>query len=82
METIIEVKRYGDYDIPYTDVIMASEQKYVVKDLIKEFHIINETERLNLLNYFKLRELTENFISFLELKGFKKLKTNEVLFSD
>jgi hypothetical protein len=61
---------------------LVHSDKINKSELIKEFCEINNISSINGLDYRKLYQYTEDFIAFLELKGFTKLKTYEVLFCD
>jgi|GEM_PF-4641606 len=81
--TYIEIQGWGDFDVRYTDCIMVSPDFHNFPFLDKEFFELEGINSFKGLDYRKLREHTANYISFLELKGFKKLKMNrEILFCD
>lgn len=82
IKTIIEVKAFGDFDIMFTHSIMVSPEELDVDKLLKEFYDLVGIESNHKVNHVLLYEITEDFVSFLELKGFSRLKTNVVYFSD
>lgn len=82
METVIEIQAFGDFDIKYTECIMVSDEKHGLKTLLKEFYEIEGITSTHGNDYKKLNAITNNFIAFLQLKGFKKLKTKEIYFCD
>jgi len=82
INTVIEVQAYGDFDVTYTDCIMVHIEKIDKTEILKEFYQIQGITSNTGLDYKTLRTITEDFISFLELKGFKKLKTQQVHFCD
>lgn len=82
VKTAIEVQRYGDFDIVNTECIMVHPKKINKSELLKEFYRLAGITSQEGLSYSKLETINKDFIAFLELKGFKKLRTYEVLFSD
>lgn len=82
MGTIIEVQSYGDFSIKYTNCVMVHSDKMKKNEILKEFYQVAGISSNTGLDYMKLSKITQDFISFLELKGFKKLKTQEVFFCD
>jgi hypothetical protein len=82
IKTAIEVKAWGDFDILYTVCVMIYSEKVNKDEILKEFYQIQGISSCDGLSYKKLSTITEDFIAFLELKGFKKLRTHEVYFSD
>jgi len=82
VKTTIEIQKYGDFDMKYTDCIMVSNEKHRQKKLLKEFYDIYNIKSSSGMDSSMLDKLTEDFICFLEMKGFTKLKTYEVCFSD
>lgn len=82
VKTAIEVKRYGDYDVLYTVCIMVHENKMKINDVLNEFFNLKGIGSNVGLDYTVLGEITEEFIVFLEDKGFKELKTKQIYFGD
>jgi hypothetical protein len=82
--TIIEVQAFGDFDMLYTECIMVSGGKHEKEELIQEFCVISGLDSTDGkgLKYNMLREVTSDFIAFLSLKGFVKMETQKVYFSD
>ena len=81
--TYIEIQGWGDFDVRYTDCIMASEGFYNFPTLDKEFFELEGITSFKNLDYRKLYEHQKNYIAFLELKGFKKLQMSRtILFCD
>lgn len=80
-ETKIEVKSLGDFDIPYTEVIMVLKEKIDPEIIIKEFLDMEGIKSTQGIDCRDVRKITEDFIVFLKLKGFSKLNTYEVLFT-
>jgi len=82
LNTFIEVQGFGDFDVKYTDCIMVHSNKIDENEILKEFYQIQGIESNTGLDYRKLYNVTQDYIAFLELKGFKKLKTYAVYFCD
>jgi len=80
--TIIEVQAFGDFGSLYTECIMTHPKSLDKDEILKEFYQIQGISSYNGLSYEMLRTITEDFISFLTLKGFTKLKTQPIYFSD
>jgi hypothetical protein len=82
LNTFIEVQAFGDFGVKYTDCVMVHSDKMDRNEILKEFYqtqgITSNTE----LDYRQLYNITQDFISFLEIKGFKRLKTQSVYFCD
>ena len=82
INTFIEVQAFGDFDVTYTVCVMIHNEKLDKNILLDEFYKIVGITSNNGLDYKKLYTITQDFISFLELKGFKKLNTEKVYFCD
>lgn len=82
MSTFIEVQSYGDFDIKYTNCIMVHYDKLDKIEILNEFYKLQGITSNEGLDYKILSTITEDFICFLELKGFKKLQTQSVYFCD
>jgi hypothetical protein len=82
LNTFIEVQAFGDFDVKYTDCVMVHSDKMNKNEILKEFYQIQGIASNTGLDYKQLHNITQDFISFLELKGFKKLKTQSVYFCD
>lgn len=82
MNTIIEVQAFGDFDVKYTDSIMVHDDKLDKEEILKEFCSLKGIESNKGLDYKILNRITEEFVLFLESKGFKKLKTDPIYFCD
>lgn len=82
INTVIEVQAFGDFDVKYTDCVMIHSDKIDKNEILKEFYQIQGITSNKGLDYKILRNITEDFISFLELKGFKRLETQSVYFCD
>ena len=80
--TYIEVQAFGDFDILYTECIMVSKDDISTDNIIKDFLDINGLKSTKGLHLNKLRDYTEDFIAYLELLGFEKLKTKQIYFCD
>ena len=80
INTIIEVQAFGDFDVKYTVCVMVHSDKMDKNKILKEFYHIQGITSYKGLDYRILRTITEDFISFLELKGFNILKTQSVYF--
>ncbi len=81
-KTVIEVQAFGDFDIKYTDCIMVSEEKKDVKEIIKDFCVFMNIPDIKGLPSNKLYDMTQEFIEYLKMIGFTKLKTTEVYMCD
>ena len=82
INTVIEVQQFGDFDVLNTNCIMVHSDAMDKKEILKEFYQIHGIPSNKGLDYKVLSTITEDFISFLELKGFKKLETQPVYFCD
>lgn len=82
LNTFIEVQAFGDFDIKYTDCVMVHCEKIDKNEMLEEFYKVEGITSSNGLDYRKLYNITQDFISFLELKGFKRLETQSVYFCD
>lgn len=82
IKTSIEIQAYADFDIPYTRCIMVSNVDYNPTDLLNEFYQIFGITSTSGLTYKQLSTVTDDYIAFLELKGFKSLPTCTIIFSD
>ena len=82
INTVIEVQAFGDFDILYTECIMVSSEKHDTKGIFNEFYKLMGIESNTGLGRLILMDIREDFISFLELKGFSKLKTEAIYFCD
>ncbi len=80
INTAIEVQAFGDFDVKYTDCVMIHSDKIDKNEILKEFYEIQGITSSKGLDYRILRTITEDFILFLELKGFKRLETQSVYF--
>jgi len=72
----------GDFDIQQTRCIMIADFKPDVKNMVDEYCVYRNIPGTNGLNHKQLDGRTENFIKYLNRKGFGELKTKEVCFSD
>ncbi len=82
-KTIIEVQDFGDSDVKYTVCVMVSEEKMDVKEIIKDFCTTMNIPSIKGLPWnTNFYEMTEEFITYLELLGFSKLETTEVYLCD
>ena len=81
-KTIIEIQKYADFGIRYTDCIMVFAEELNVESLKKEFCSIEGIEGTKGIPYNMLDLVTDEFVAFLNKKGFVKLKTKEVIFTD
>lgn len=82
LNTFIEVQAFGDFDVKYIDCIMVHSDKIDKNGILKEFYCMLGISSNTGLDYETLRTITQDFIAFLELKGFVKLKTQSVIFCD
>jgi hypothetical protein len=82
LNTFIEVQGFGDFDVKYTDCVMVHSDKMDKNEILKEFYQVQGIASNTGLDYRQLYNITQDFISFLELKGFKRLKTQSVYFCD
>lgn len=83
MKTIIEIQGWGDFDVKYTEGIYYSELKYDRDSLVEEFcKKYNYPSEDGIQNDSLISSAPNKFANFLQGKGFKKLKTEKVLFSD
>jgi hypothetical protein len=82
LNTFIEVQAFGDFDVKYTDCIMVHSDKMDKNEILKEFYKVQGITSNVGLDYSQLYNITQDFISFLELKGFKRLETQSVYFCD
>lgn len=82
IKTAIEVQAFGDFDVKYTDCVMIHSDKMDKNEILKEFYGIQGITSNKGLDDRKLYDITQDFISFLELKGFKRLETQSVYFCD
>ena len=83
----IEVKAYGDFDMPYTSSIWAGNKNRM--QLISEFAAKHDLEitdkgtiRAKEANSKVLGELTKKLESFIKSQGFKHVKTNSIIITD
>ncbi len=81
MKTFIEVEAFGDSGT-YTECVMVHTEKLDVNEVLNEFYVVQGIASNKELDYRILNEVTTDFIAFLELKGFYKLNTHKVIFSD
>jgi hypothetical protein len=82
LNTFIEVQEFGDFDVKYTNCIMVHSDKMDKNEILDEFYQVQGITSNTGLDYRELYNITEDFISFLELKGFKRLETQSVYFCD
>ncbi len=82
MQTFIEIERYGDFDVKYTDCVMVSPIERDVDKIVKDFCEIMGFESTSGLQYSQVYETINAFIDYLGVIGFTKLKTSKVCFSD
>lgn len=82
LPTVIEIQSFGDFDIQITKCIMVHHEKMNKNEILDEFYKINNISSNVGLGQDLLKTITNDFIVFLELKGFRKLKTESVIFSD
>ena len=75
----IEIQKYGDFDMRYTDTIMISDNDHSVKTLKKSFCDQHQIDLSN-LPHGKINYYADEFIKFLKERGFKPLKTKEIIF--
>lgn len=80
--TIIEIEAWGDFQMRYTDCIMASEERLDVKALVRQFCSMEGLPGESGNDSDKLGEINEKFRKFLKKSGFVQLKTKKVCFSD
>jgi len=82
LNTFIEVQAFGDFDVQYTECIMVHSDKINKDEILKEFYQIQGITSNRGLDDRELYSTTQDFIAFLELKGFKKLQTQSIYFCD
>lgn len=82
INTVIEVESFGDFDETYTEAIMVHSEILDVEEIYKEFYKFQNIDSNEGLDYRMLYSITQDFIAFLELKNFTKLKTNKIHFTD
>ena len=82
MKTFIEVQAFGDFDMKYTDCIMTHPEKLDTTKILKEFYDVQGINSNTGLSQKQLKTVTQDFVCFLEIKGFTKLKPKQVYFSD
>jgi hypothetical protein len=82
LPTIFEIQSFGDFDIKITECIMVHHEKMDKNEILNEFYKINNITSNIGLNENLLRTITKDFIVFLELKGFRKLVTESIIFTD
>jgi hypothetical protein len=82
MSTVIEVKAFGDFDVMYTYCIMVHSDTLNRDELMSEFYTIRGISSNRGLCYRDLYGITEDFVAFLEMKGFVRLQTQVVYFCD
>lgn len=80
LNTVIEVQDFGDFDVKYTNCIMVHSDKIDKNEILKEFYQMQGIVSNIGLKNNQLQNITEDFIQFLELKGFKRLETQKVYF--
>lgn len=78
--TMIEVNEYGDYDKLFLKALLYSPKSYSKDVLLEEF--LKKENLTSNVGVSNPKEVSKKFIEFLESKGFTKLKTQEVHFSD
>ena len=82
INTVIEVQAFGDFDVKYTDCVMVHSEKIDKNEILNEFYQMQGISSNKGLDVRVLYDTTQDFISFLELKGFEKLETQSVYFCD
>lgn len=82
VNTVFEIRDYGDFGVPVTRYIMVSEHKYDTKALLKEFYKIYNIDSNRGLSQKMLDTIYEKFEKFLRSKDFRKLETIPIIFSD
>lgn len=82
VNTVFEIKNYGDFGTPVTRYIMVSEHRYDTKVLLEEFYKLYNIDSNEGLSQEMLGTIYEKFEKFLRSKDFRKLKTIPVIFSD
>ena len=82
INTAIELQAFGDFNIKITYGIFVSEEKFDIEKIKSDFCRINNLGVFNGLSTMDLDKHTEDFVTYLELIGFKELKTNKVYFCD
>lgn len=80
--TAIEFKEFGDFDVCSTSWIMIHPDKIRKSTLLNEFYQVQGISSCTGLSDKVLSTISEDFSTFLELKWFKRLITQEVYFSD
>lgn len=83
-KTVIEVQAFGDFDILQTTCVMTSTDWHDPAALMSEFCQINNLPPKSgkgLVGVI-LYEVTNDYIAFLELKGFTRLQTTPQYFCD
>jgi len=90
---IIEVRAWGDFDIPHTlwigESLRYSNHDETREALVKEFLKSKNITKFKLtpngasrIDEALIYELPHRFINFLKKKGFKKVETVSAIFSD
>jgi hypothetical protein len=83
IKTVIEVQGYTDQPGLFcTDAIMVSSEELDINKIEKEFLNTWGLSSTKGIDISCLNELTTEFIKFLEVKGFSKLKTKKIYFCD
>ena len=82
INTVIEIQAFGDFDIKYTVCIMVHSEKIDKGYLLKEFYKIQGILSNQGLSNETLSTINDDFIAFLELKGFRMLETEMIYFCD
>lgn len=80
--TYIEIQAWGDFGVAYTKCIMVAEGIWDIDYITKSFCHINGLTGTSGLPDNMLSDTTEEFIKFLKEKGFRVLKTKQIIFSD
>lgn len=83
IKTVIEIKRYGDYDILYTECIMGSPDIRDADDILKTYCNLRGFPKTDGsgLPYNVLNDVTADFVT-LKKQNFRIIKTNNIIFSD
>lgn len=82
MNTIIELQAFGDFGVKYTDCIMVHSDIIDKSKIMSEFYQIKNIKSNTGLDFITLQTISDDFISFLETKGFVKLNTQKIYFCD
>lgn len=76
--TAIEIIRYGDFDMSYTECVMITSEVRDVKSIKRAFEASICENDISNLESFSEDEVTNEFKKYLKKEGFRPLKMKSV----